>query len=202
MKIAVLGAGNIGGTLAKKWLAAGHDVIFGVRDSQSAKTRLALENTGGNLRAVSLQQALRFGQVILVSIPWGAVPGLLAEHAARLENKIVLDATNNFSGPVINNLALIHEKTPSAVLYRAFNSLGWEIFANPQIGTTQVDMFYTGPDGAQRPLVDNLIAEIGVRPVWVGDNDKATVVDNLGQLWVMLVFQRGMSRRIALKLLE
>ena len=116
MKIAVLGAGNIGGTLAKKWLAAGHDVIFGVRDSQSAKTRLALENAGGNIRAVSMQQALRFGQFILVSIPWGAVSGLLAEHAARLENKIVLDATNNFSGPVINNLALIHEKTPSAVL--------------------------------------------------------------------------------------
>jgi predicted dinucleotide-binding enzyme len=63
-------------------------------------------------------------------------------------------------------------------------------------------MFYTGPDGAQRPTVDRLVAEIGVRPVWVGDNDKAAVVDNLGQLWVTLVFQRGMSRRLALKLIE
>ena len=116
MKISILGAGNIGGALGKKWLAAGHEVVFGVRDSQSAKTRAALENAGGKIRAVSIDAALQFGQVVLISIPWEAVPALLAEHAAGLENKIVVDATNHFAGPVINNLAIIQGKAPSAVL--------------------------------------------------------------------------------------
>jgi hypothetical protein len=202
MKISILGAGNIGGALGKKWLAAGHEVVFGVRDSQSAKTRAALENAGGKIRAVSISAALQFGQVVLISIPWDAVPTLLAEHAAGLENKIVVDATNHFAGPVINNLAIIQGKAPSAVLYRAFNSLGWEIFANPQIGAAQADLFYSGPDGASRPAVESLIAEVGLRPIWVGDNDRAAIVDNMGLLWVTLVTRQGYSRHIALKLLE
>jgi 8-hydroxy-5-deazaflavin:NADPH oxidoreductase len=202
MKIAILGAGNIGGTLGRKWLAAGHEVIFGVRDSHSAKTSAALEKAGGKIRAVDMAEALRFGQVVLVSIPYGAVPELLAIYAAEMANKTILDATNNFAGPVINNLERIRGKVPSAVLYRAFNSLGWELFAEPQVGGQQADMFYSGPDGPQRTLVDGLIAEIGVRPIWVGDNDQAAIVDDLGALWVTLVRQRGRSRRIALKLIE
>jgi 8-hydroxy-5-deazaflavin:NADPH oxidoreductase len=202
MKIAILGAGNIGGTLGKKWLAAGHEVIFGVRDSHSAKTTATLENAGGKIRAVDVDEALRFGQVVLVSIPYGAVPELLATHAAGMENKTILDATNNFAGPIINNLERIRDKVPSAALYRAFNSLGWEIFADPQIGGLQADMFYSGPDGAQRPVVEGLIAEIGVRPIWVGDNDRAAIVDSMGALWVTLVRQRGYPRRVALKLIE
>ena len=202
MKIAILDAGNIGGTLGKKWQAAGHEVIFGVRESHSAKTRAALENAGGKIRAVDVDEALRFGQIILVSIPYGAVPELLAAHTAGMENKTILDATNNFGGPVINNLERIREKVPSAALYRAFNSLGWEIFANPQIGGLQADMFYSGPEGPQRPVVEGLIAEIGVRPSWVGDNDRAAIVDSMGALWVTLVRERGRSRRIAIKLIE
>jgi len=202
MKIAILGAGHIGGTLGNKWLAAGHEVIFGVRDSQSPKTKTALENAAGQIRAVSVEQAVQFGDVILISVPWNAVPELVAVHAAALGHKIILDATNHFAGPVINNIACIKEGVPSARIYRAFNSLGWEIFANPQFGPNRVDMFYCGPDGAQRQVVESLIADIGVRPIWVGDNDRVVMVDNLGALWVTLVSQGGKTRRIALKLLE
>jgi predicted dinucleotide-binding enzyme len=203
MKIAILGAGNIGGTLGNKWLSAGHEVIFGVRDPRSPKTKAALESTGGKIKAVSVEEAIRFGDVVLISVPWNAVPELVASNAAGLVNKIILDSTNNFAGPVINNLQRIREKVPSAALFRAFNSLGWEIFANPQIGSAQADMFYCGPDGANRQVVDSLIKDIGVRPVYVGDNDRVTAVDNMGAMWVALVAQRGWQhRRIAFKLLE
>ena len=202
MKIAILGAGNIGGTLAKKWLGAGHEVVFGVRDAASPKTIAALESAGGKIRAVSMEEAVRFGEVVLISVPWKAVPELMDARAAGLQNKIILDATNNFAGPVINNLEIIREKAPSAALYRAFNSLGWEVFANPQFGSVQADMFYCGPDGAQRPAVEKLITEIGVRPIWVGDNDRAAIVDAVGSLWITLVRQSGRSRHLAFKLLE
>jgi predicted dinucleotide-binding enzyme len=202
MKIAILGAGNIGRTLGNKWLAAGHDVVYGVRDPHSSKAVLATESSGGKIRAVAMAEAVDFGQAILMSVPYAAVPELLEVHASMMENKIILDATNNFAGPVINNLERIRKKVPSAILYRAFNTLGWEVFAKPMFGETQVDMFYTGPEGARRRIVEGLISEIGVRPIWVGDNDRAVIVDNVGALWVTLVFQRGRSRRLALKLLE
>jgi 8-hydroxy-5-deazaflavin:NADPH oxidoreductase len=203
MKIAILGAGNIGATLGKKWLAAGHELVFGVRDSTSLKTKTALENTGGKIPAVSVEEAVRFGEVILLSVPWGKVPEVLTANAAGLANKIIVDATNNFSGPVISNLDLIREQVPTAVLYRAFNSLGWEVFANPQFGEVQVDMFYCGPEGPQRKAMDELITEIGLRPIWIGDNDRAAIVDHMGSLWIALVAQGGWQRRhIAFKLLE
>jgi predicted dinucleotide-binding enzyme len=202
MKIAILGAGNIGGTLAKKWLGAGHEVIFGVRDAASPKTIAALDSAGGKIRAASMEEAVRFGEVVLISVPWRAVPELMDAQAAGLQNKIILDATNNFAGPVINNLETIREKAPSAAIYRAFNTLGWEVFANPRIGSAQSDMFYCGPDGAQRPAVEKLIDEIGLRPIWVGDNDRAAIVDAVGSLWVTLVRQPGRTRHLAFKLLE
>jgi predicted dinucleotide-binding enzyme len=73
------------------------------------------------------------------------------------------------------------------------------VFANPVIGGQQVDMFYSGPEGAAREQVHKLIAEIGVNPVWVGDNDRIQLVDNMGALWVNMVFQRGWKRRSAFK---
>ena len=189
MKIAILGAGNIGGTLGKKWAAAGHEVIFGVRDSQSPKTRAAVENSGGKTRAVSVEEAVHFGEVVLISVPWGTVPEVVAANAAGLGHKIIIDSTNHFAGPVINNLKCIQDNVPSAIIFRAFNSLGWEIFAEPQIG--------------QVLAVERLIAEVGVRPIWVGGNERVEAVDHVGSLWVALVSQRGWQRRrIAFKLLE
>ena len=201
MKIAILGAGNIGGTLGKKWSAAGHAVVFGARDPGSAKARAALESAGPGARAASLAEAAASGEVVLFSIPSGAMAETAQALGAALDNKILIDATNNFAGPVINNLAALQAAAPGAQLYRAFNSLGWELFADPKLEGLQVDMFYSGPDGESRRQVEALIAEIGLRPLWVGGNDQVTLVDNLGALWVNLVFRRGWPRRTALKAL-
>ncbi len=198
MKIAILGAGNIGGTLGKKWHAAGHEVVFGVRDPNSPKTKAALQQAQ-DVRALDLKSAIEFGEVILFSIPWKTVPEVAKEHAATLHGKTLIDATNNFAGPVINNLAALSEAAPDSKIYRAFNSLGWEIFAQPIINGVQADMFYSGPDGEMREQIQTLIEEVGVNPVWVGDNDRIQLVDNLGALWVHMVFQRGWNRRSAFK---
>jgi len=199
MKIAILGAGNIGGTLGRKWAAAGHEVVFGVRDPGSAKARAALESAGTGARAASLAEAAAFGEVVLFSIPSGTVAEIARALGRVLDGKILIDATNNFAGPVINNLAALQAVAPGANLFRAFNSLGWELFANPILDGQQVDMFYSGPDGESRRQVETLIAEVGLRPLWVGGNDQVTLVDNLGALWVNQVFRHSWSRRTALK---
>jgi predicted dinucleotide-binding enzyme len=148
---------------------------------------------------MNVEAAIGFGEAILFSVPWKIVPEIAQAHALALNGKLLLDATNNFAGPVINNLAALAQAAPQAKIFRAFNSLGWEVFANPVIHGHQMDMFYSGPDGAVREQAHRLIAEIGVNPVWVGDNDRIQLVDNLGALWVNMVFQRGWKRRSAFK---
>ena len=199
MKIAVLGTGNIGGTLGVKWASAGHEIIFGTRDPRSQKVVALLERTGGAARAARVARATEAGDVVLLATPWAAVPAVVQANAVALEGKVVIDATNNFTGPVINNLAAILDAAPSARVYRAFNSLGWEIFADPLVGGVQADMFFSGPEGDARHLVAQLIADVGVRPIWVGDNDQVALVDNMGALWVNLIFNQGWGRRLAFK---
>lgn len=202
MNITVLGAGNIGGTMGEKWAEAGHDVVFGVRDASSPKVTTLLSEIAGNARAASVADALAFGDVVLVAIPYDAVAAVVAAHAEALAGKVIIDATNSFGAPVVNNLETIRQTVPTARLFRAFNSLGWEIFARPRFGEVQVDHFYCGPDDEDRPTVEQLIADVGVRPVWVGGLESAPVVDALGTLWVTLAFRRGLGRDIAFKMLE
>jgi predicted dinucleotide-binding enzyme len=121
MKIAILGAGNIGGTLGGKWATAGHDILFGVRDVNSPKTNSVLgQAKGAKARDVSI--AIRESELILFSIPWKTVPEISQAHAAELNGNLLIDATNNFAGLVINNLNVLQEAAPDAKIYRAFNS--------------------------------------------------------------------------------
>jgi predicted dinucleotide-binding enzyme len=113
----------------------------------------------------------------------------------------VIDSTNQFGQPVMNGLAAIAGAAPQAAIYRAFNSLGWENFAEPVLDGTQADLLYAGPDGPGRAMVEQLIADIGLRPVWVGDLSQAPLVDNLGALWGALAFGQRRGRRIAFKVL-
>jgi predicted dinucleotide-binding enzyme len=198
MKIAILGAGNIGGTLGGKWSKAGHIVCFGVRDPHSPKTLAALEHAQ-DAKALNVSAAIRESDMILFSVPWKTVPEIAQAHAADLNGKLLIDATNNFGGPVINNLSVLRNAAPDAKIYRAFNSLGWEVFANPVIDGQTADMFYSGPDGEMRNSTHQLIEEIGVNPIWVGGNERVHLVDNMGAFWVNMVFQHGWKRHSAFK---
>ena len=201
MKIAILGAGNIGGTIGKKWSKAGHEIIFGVRDVDSPKVRALLAEIDSGAVAASVAEAAASAEVILLSIPHAAVAETVQSNAATLNGKIIIDATNKFGAPVVNNIATISAAAPNAIIFRAFNSMGWEIFAQPQFGEVNADHFYCGPDGEARAQVEQLIAEVGVRPVYVGGLESAPTVDAIGTLWVTLVFQRGMARHLAFKML-
>jgi len=198
VKVAILGAGNIGGTLGGKWVKAGHTVSFGVRDAHSPKTLTALEQAHG-AKAFDVSTAIRESETILFSVPWKIVPEIAQAQASDLNGKLLIDATNNFGGPVINHLKTLQDAAPKAKIYRAFNSLGWEVFANPVINGQTADMFYSGPDGETRTHIHKLIGDVGVNPIWVGDNDRVHLVDNMGALWVNMVFQRGWKRHSAFK---
>ena len=187
MKITVIGAGRIGGTIGTKWEAAGHAVVYGLRDPSK------------KAGAKAIAESLKGAEVVLLAVPAGALSEFVEEHARQLDGKTVIDATNNFGGETFHQWPALKAAIPKAHLYRAFNSLGWDVFAEPVIGGIQADLFYAGPEGASKHAVERLIEDVGLRPIWVGDSDHAETVDGVLRLWYTL--SRTHGRHIAFKLI-
>ena len=139
---------------------------------------------------------------MLFAIPGASMVETVAVAGADLDGKVVIDATNNIGGESMHSAATIARAAPGASYFRAFNTLGWELFDEPTVGGIQVDLFYCGPDGAPRATVERLIADVGLRPVWVGGPEEVEVVDGLLRLWFTLVAKRRLGRRLALKMIQ
>jgi 8-hydroxy-5-deazaflavin:NADPH oxidoreductase len=190
MKIAVIGKGNIGGTLGSKWIAAGHDVVYGARDGSG-------QGPGG-APVRSIGDAVKDAEVVVLAVPGQAVPDVVSEHGPALAAKVVIDAVNRIGAPEFDSRALIAAAAPSARYVRAFNSLGWENFAEPLPGT---DMFFAA-DPEARATADELISAVGLEPAFVGDATATATVDALLPLWFALVKQNGGNRKIALRIVR
>jgi predicted dinucleotide-binding enzyme len=201
MRIGILGARSIGGTLGRKWAHAGHTVMFGVRNPQNSDVQALAHELGGNASAAGVANAIAFGEVVVFAIPGQAMDASIVEHAAALAGKTIVDASNKVGAPTMNSLEAFTTHAPSAQVFRAFNSLGWENFANPQFGGVQADLFYCGPSSAAQAQVEQLIADVGLRPVWVGGPEYTPTVDAIASLWFALALKQGRGRHLAFKLL-
>ena len=190
MRIAVIGKGNIGGSLGGKWRAAGHDVVYGARDGSG-------EGPGGApVRGIG--DALKDADVVVLAVPGQVVGDVVTEHGAALAGKTVIDAVNRIGAPEFDSRAIIADAAPRARYVRAFNSLGWENFANPMSGT---NMFFAADPDA-RATAEELIKAVGLEPAFVGDANATGTVDALLPLWFALVQQNGGNRRLALRIIQ
>lgn len=201
LKIAVLGAGNIGGTLGRKWSAAGHQVAFGVSDPTGPRSRGLRAELGDNVTIGTVADALQAGDVVVMALPGGAMESTITANAAQLDGRIIIDTANRMGGGPMNSLATFQVHTPRAQVYRAFNTLGWENFADPQFSGIPADLFYCGPTGDSNDIVTRMIEDIGLRPIYLGDNSQTDLVDSVGRIWFALVFGQHKSRHLAFKVL-
>ena len=202
LRIAVLGAGNIGGTLGRKWAAAGHKVTFGVTDPAGARAQALRAELGNKVTIGLVAEALAAGNVVVMAFPGAAMDEMITTYAAQLDGKIIIDAANRMGGGPMNSFATFQARKPHARVFRAFNSLGWENFANPVFKGVQADLFYCGPDGDAREMVEQLITDVGLRPMRLGDIDQVGLVDTVTQLWFALAIRQGKGRHLAFKVLE
>ena len=185
----MIGKGNIGGSLGSKWIAAGHDVVYGARDGSG-------EGPGG-APVTSIGDAIEHADVVVLAVPGKVVGDVVTEHSAALAGKTVIDAVNRIGAPEFDSRAIIAQAAPQARYVRAFNSLGWENFADPLPGT---DLFFAADPGA-RATAEELIRAVGVEPAYVGDAGATATVDALLPLWFALVQQNG-NRRVALRVIN
>jgi predicted dinucleotide-binding enzyme len=199
LSIAVIGSGVIGTTLGRRFAQAGHRVTFGARDVANAELVKTAEEIGAAV--ASVDAAIDGSEVVLWAIPGAAMAEAIPAVATGLAGKIVIDATNKVGEGDLNSLDVIARYVPSARAYRAFNTVGWENFADPKYGDVVGDLVFCGPDGDPRETVEQVIGATGLRPVYVGDGGKAGVVDGVAALWFALAFERGMGRGVGFKIL-
>lgn len=192
MRIAVIGTGFIGGILGRALARGGHDVTFGSRHPEDHEV---VGDT--NAAVASLGEALSAADVIVLAVPGAAVPDLVRDHREAFDGKLLIDATNQMGAAVANSRAAL----PPTVRYaRAFNTLGGENMADPIFADGPADLFFSAPE-ADRPTIEAVIDAVGLRPVYVGE-DNETIIDALFQLWIALALKQGRGRRLALRLLE
>lgn len=174
MKIGIIGAGHIGGTAAKLFAKAGHQVA--ISNSRGPASLVPLvASLGPNVRAMSPADSVKFGDVILLAIPWRKKEEL--PPAALFAGKIVIDALNPYSaiGRVMDlrdstSSEGVAKQLPGARFVKAFNTMGsktLETGSQPP-GEDRLVIFLAGDDAQVKAVVATLIEEIGFAPFDTG----------------------------------
>lgn len=208
MKIAVLGAGNVGGALGKLWAGRGHEVRFGVPDPNSPRMKQLLAGLGGRARAAGNREAAGASEVVVLSVPWPA-----AEQAVRdcgdLRSKMVIDCTNplrpDLKGLAVGDTTSAGEQVAAwsgAKVVKAFNTLGAGLYGQAEFGGARADGFYCGDDAGAKTTAKSMIADIGLNPVDVGPLRNARLLEALAMLWIDLAINQGWGAKHAFKLLR
>ncbi|MFL5754876.1 MAG: NADPH-dependent F420 reductase, partial [Chloroflexota bacterium] len=170
----------VGGALGRAFSEVGHDVVFGVRDPDSDKTRTALSSAPGTS----------------ASSPSEAVAEL-----PSLDARVVIDAMNRFGGDRNRSTADdLADALPGARVVKAFNTTGFENLSTGRDRKTPAAMFVAGDDVDAKDVAMRLAREIGFDPHDGGPLANAKVLEDMVKVWLALSQQHG--RRVAFAISE
>ena len=173
MRIGVIGSGRIGSTLGGLWAKAGHDVMFSDRDAETAKQ--AAQTAGAHARSGTVEEAVAFGDAVLIAVPYGALPAIAKQVGDKLKGKVVVDPNNPVpsrdgelgaqakeQGAAISTTAIL----PGARLVRSFNSWGYSTMAREaNRPAPRMAMPVAADDAATLKIGTQLVADAGFDPV-------------------------------------
>ena len=175
MKIGVVGSGRVGSALGGVWVKKGHEVMFSSRNIENDKALAA--KLGPNARSGTPREAAAFGEVLLVSVPYGALPDVGKDLGGLLKGKVVIDTCNPFPGRDGEIAEWARKKgagiasaelLPGARLVRAFNAVGAGRMGSVHEEPGRVGMPIAGDDAKAIEIASRLIRDIGFEPVLVG----------------------------------
>lgn len=188
IRIGVIGAGNIGGTLGTLWVKDGHEVMFASRHPETLKP--LVDGLGPKAKAGTPEEAVRFGDAVFLAVPYKAYPELSKEIGPALKGKVVLDAgnaTQRRDGPLYDEAkadgigATTAKYFPGARIVRAFNAANYKVFekAGANGGRDRaggrMGIPIAGDDPEAVKVAEGLVRDAGFDPVVVGslkDADK------------------------------
>jgi predicted dinucleotide-binding enzyme len=209
MKIGIIGAGNVGGTLGQAWARKGHQVFYGVQRPQDDKARKLQEATGPGAQVGSPAEAAAFGAVVVLATPWAATEAAI-RSAGDLAGKIVVDCTNPLSadfrhlelGHTTSGAEQVASWAKGAKVFKAFNTTGFNIMANPVINGIRTVMFVCGDDEAAKPRVLQLASDVGFDAVDAGKLTQARLLEPWAMLWIALAFGTNAGRDFGFAMLR
>jgi len=175
MKIGIVGSGNVGSAIGAVWVKAGHEVMFSSRNLEHDKALAA--QLGAGARAGTSREAAAFGEVLMISVPYRALPDVGKELGELIKGKVVIDTCNPFPGRDGEIATWARDKgvglasaelLPGARLVRAFNAIGAGRMGSAYQEPGRVGMPIAGDDAKAVEVVSQLIREIGYEPVLIG----------------------------------
>ena len=206
MKIGVIGSGNIGGTLGVLWGQAGYEVFFSSRHPDQLGD--LVKRAGPSAQAGMPREAAAFGDVVLISVPYGAVPQVGRDLAAELAGKVVLETGNPYpsrdgamAGPALEKgtgLASA-EFLPGVRLVRAFNSIpAGALASEANRAGERIAVPLAGDDAGALEVAARLVRDAGFEPVVVGSLASASKFDRGTSVYGQALTARELRQRLGM----
>lgn len=202
MNIAIIGAGNVGGALARRWAAAGHVITLGVRDAASSRVRSLL---GPSITASSIREAAAGAGVVLIAAPPEATRSI-ADAMGTTAGKVIIDAMNSVrtrAGDFASTAEALRTWTGNPDVVKCFNAAGYNIMANPDFAGEKADMFMAGSSVRGKEIARRLALDAGFGACHdFGGNDRIPLLEQMALIWINLAMFQGLGRDIAFRLLR
>ncbi|MFP4416895.1 MAG: NADPH-dependent F420 reductase [Chitinivibrionales bacterium] len=193
MNIGIIGAGHVGGTLARLWAKAGHKVMISSRHPEELTYEVS--QLGRNAESGTCAQAARFGDVVFLAIPMGAIVDVFPQIIPHIGGKIVLDAMNPFpqrDGDVALDILerdiasgeATQQRLPKARVVRAFSSVHYkDLRQYAHDPHHPISVPYAGNDKAAKEVAAKLIRDAGFEPFDLGSLADSRAQDPSGVLF-------------------
>lgn len=205
MRILVVGAGKVGGTLGQRWLAHGHDVLLAVPDpdksNYSALPKDRMRRADGRHGA----------ETVVLATPFAAAKSAI-EALGDLRGALLIDCTNPLAvgpkgpylsvGHMTSGAELIAGVAKGASVFKTLNQTGAENIADAEAYYPKPVMFVAGDEARRKPTVLGLVSELGFHAVDAGPLSSARLLEPLAMLWIELAMKRGHSRDFAFALVK
>jgi predicted dinucleotide-binding enzyme len=204
--IAIVGAGTVGSTLARRIVDTGHDVVIAATSQEHA---LAAATSSGARAAASPTEAVTGADLVILAVPGSALDEIAADLGPALACKVVVDVTNkptpdlaDLSAPATSAAEQLAALLPDTHVVKAFNTAFASRMAEPTVDGIAVDGFVAGDDPDAKARVLELVGELGFRPVDAGPLPMARALEAIAWLNIYLNLSQGGSWQGGWKLVE
>ena len=199
MRIAIIGAGNVGASLGKGWAGSGHRIICGMPDLTNHKYASTVEATK-RAEIACVSDAVDQADAIVLAVPWNAVPDAISA-CGNLSGRLLIDVTNPLkSGADELELAIgfstsggeeVARLTPGASVFKTMNEVGFAVMSDTQGYPTRPVMFVAGDDADRKPQVLWLVTDLGFEAIDAGPLSRARLIEPYAMLWIDQAINHG-----------
>jgi len=193
MKIAIIGKGNVGQAIGGGWLAAGHQVVYGVRTPSAADE-------------AETARAAAEADLVVIATPWNAVGDIVAATGG-LARKTVIDCTNPLAmidgrlqlaiGHTTSGGERLAALAPEAFVFKTLNQSGAENLGAAKRFATPPAMFVAGDDAPRKAIVIGLVRDLGFEALDAGPLVNSRLLEAFAMLWIDQALVRGAGRNFA-----